>query len=155
MWEGAYRKSAVMATAGRVRGADHGCNEHSARDKPMKYPTTMRLAALAAALAAGGLAAQTAPAPAPTDPAPVVSDVGPPPAQERSSIGAIVLEDSLVRAQRDRDFERTSSRNGVASVGRGVLRETMKAKAQADLAQAREAEAAELYRRGAGGLTPK
>jgi hypothetical protein len=121
----------------------------------MKYPISMRLAALAAALGAGGLCAQNAPAPAPTDPAPVVSDVGPPPAQERNSIGAIVLEDSLVRAQRDRDFERTAARNGVASVGRGVLRETMKAKTQAELAQAREAEAAELYRRGAGGLTPK
>jgi hypothetical protein len=121
----------------------------------MNYPTSMRLAVLAAALGAGGVMAQTAPAPAPTDPAPVVSDVGPPPAHDRNSIGAIVLDDSLVRAQRDRDFERTSARTGVASVGRGVMREAMKAKAQAELAQARATEAAEFYRRGAGGMTPK
>lgn len=121
----------------------------------MKYPFSMRLAVIAAALGAGAAFAQTAPAPATatTEPAPVVSDVGPAPAQERNSIGAIVLDDSLVRAQRDRDFERSSSRTGVVSVGRGVIRETMKAKAQAELAKAREAEAVELYRRGAGGMT--
>lgn len=119
----------------------------------MRYPDSMRIAALAAALGAGGVLAQTAPAPA--DPAPVVSDVGPAPAHERSSMGAIVLDDSLVRAQRDRDFERTSARTGVASVGRGVMRETLKARTREELAQAREAEAAELYRRGAGGMTQK
>jgi len=121
----------------------------------MKYSQTMRIAAFAAALGAGGVMAQTAPAPATTDPAPVVSDVGPPPAHDRNSLGAIVLDDSLVRAQRDRDFERTSARTGVVSVGRGVMRETMKAKAKAELAEARANEAAELYRRGAGGMTPK
>lgn len=119
----------------------------------MKYPLSMRLAVVAAALAAGGAFAQTAPSAAPTGPSPVVSDVGPPPAHERNSMGAIVLDESLVRAQRDRDFERTSARTGVASVGRGAIRETMKIKAQADLAQARAAEAAELYRRGAAGIT--
>lgn len=123
----------------------------------MNYPQPMRLAVLAALLGAGGVMAQTAPAPAsvPADAAPVVSDVGPAPAQERGSIGAIVLDDSLVRAQRDRDFERTSARTGVASVGRGVMRQTMKAKAQAELAEARATEAADLYRRGAGGMMPK
>lgn len=119
----------------------------------MKYPLSMRLALLAAAVAAGGAFAQNSPVAAPTDPSPVVSDVGPPPAHERSSMGAIVLDDSLVRAQRDRDFERASSRTGVVSVGRGAIRETMKLKAQADLAQSRAAEAAELYRRGAAGMT--
>jgi hypothetical protein len=123
----------------------------------MKYPQPMRMAILAAALGAGVVTAQTAqaPAPAPVDPAPVVSDVAPPPAHERSSMGAIVLDESLVRAQRDRDFERTSARTGVASVGRGAIRQTMKAKAQAELAEARASEAAELYRRGAGAITPK
>jgi hypothetical protein len=115
----------------------------------------MRVAALVAALGAGGVQAQTQPAPAPVDAAPVVSDVGPAPAHDRSSMGAIVLDESLVRAQRDRDFERTSARTGVASVGRGVMRDVMKARTRSELAQAREAEAAELYRRGAGGLTPR
>ena len=121
----------------------------------MKYLSPIHWAAMAAVLGAGGAMAQTPPAPSPADPVPVVSDVGPPPAQERNSIGAIVLDDSLVRAQRARDFERTSARTGVASVGRGVMRETMKAKVQAELAEARTTEAAELYRQGAGGLTPK
>ncbi|MDB5872737.1 MAG: hypothetical protein JWQ07_2179 [Ramlibacter sp.] len=113
----------------------------------MNYQNLIRTAACAATLAlgAGGVLAQVT--------APVVTDVAPPPAEERGSTGAIVLENSLVRAQRDRDFERTSSRTGVMSVGRGILRETMKAQAQADLAQAREAEAVELYRRGSGGMT--
>lgn len=121
----------------------------------MKNARSICLSAFVAALGAGVAEAQTAPAPAPADPAPVVSDVGPPPAQERSSMGAIVLDESLVRAQRDRDFERTSARTGVASVGRGVIRETMKAKAQSELADARASEAAELYRRGAGAMTAK
>lgn len=121
----------------------------------MKYPYLMRTAVVAVTLGAGGVLAQTT-APVPTEPtAPVVSDVGPRPAEDRSSAGAIVLENSLVRAQRESAFQRSSSRTGVASVGRGVLRETMKAKAQADLAQAREAEAINLHQRGAGSLIEK
>ena len=109
----------------------------------MKTPSPiLKVACTAAlALAAGGVLAQS--------PTPTVTDVSPPPAEDRSSTGAIVLHNSMVRAQRDRDFESSSSRTGVLSVGRGVLRETMKAKAQADLAQAREQEAVERYRRGA------
>ena len=113
----------------------------------MNYPCWMRAASFAAVLGAGSALAQTA--------APVVTDVAPPPAEERSSTGAIVLENSLVRAQRDNAFQRSSSQTGVATVGRGVLRATMKAKAQADLAQAREAEAVNLHNRGAGSLTDK
>jgi hypothetical protein len=129
----------------------------------MNYAILIRGTALVAALGAGSVLAQTKPAdtgitpPAVTDvgPAPVVTDVGPAPAQERDSLGAIVLENSLVRAQRQNAFERASSRTGVTSVGRGVLRATAKAKSEADMAQAREDEAAELYRRGAGALTDK
>jgi len=122
----------------------------------MKYPILLCGIALTAALGAGSVLAQTRPAA--TDGGlspPVVTDVGPAPAQERNSLGAIVLGNSLVRAQRQNAFERASSRTGVASVGRGVLRATMKAQREAELAQAREQEAAELYRRGAGGLTEK
>lgn len=122
----------------------------------MKYPILMRCAALAAALGAGSVLAQTTPST--TDGgivSPVVTDVGPAPAQERESLGAIILENSLVRAQRRNAFERASSRTGVASVGRGVLRATLQAQRKAELAQAREDEAVEMYRRGAGGLTEK
>ena len=66
-----------------------------------------------------------------------------------------MLENSLVRAQRDSAFERSASRSGVATVGRGVLRSTMRARTEADLAQAREAEKLELKGRGAGSLIEK
>jgi hypothetical protein len=122
----------------------------------MKYPTLMQVAALAAALGAGGVLAQTRPAASDGGAAaPVVTDTGPAPAQERSSMGAIVLENSLVRAQQQNAFERSSSRTGLASVGRGVVGLTMKAQRDADLAEAREAEAILLYKRGAAGLDSK
>src|SRR4051812_45052821 len=92
-------------------------------------------AALLAAAAANG---QTVVAP--------VTDVGPPPAEERSSPGAVVLQKSPVPAQR-KEFAESAARTGVGSVGRGVLRATMQAERQADLASAREGESDELRRR--------
>jgi hypothetical protein len=124
----------------------------------MKYPYLMQAAALAAVVGAGGVLAQPTPS-GPTSPSgpstPTVTDVAPLPAEERSSAGAIVLENSLVRAQRENAFQRSAAQTGVTSVGRGVLRATMKAQAQAELAQAREAEAIKLHEHGAGSLTPK
>ena len=121
----------------------------------MKYPNLMRMAALAAVLAAGAVSAQTT-APTTVEAPAVVTDVGPAPAHERNSIGAIVLEESPVRAQRDRDFEqRPAPRARARTVGREVLRSTTKAKTRAELQEAREAEAAELYRRGAAGQVKK
>ena len=97
----------------------------------MKYPILMRTAAFAAVLGAGGVLAQTAPAaPDTTAGSPVVSDVGPPPAHERNSLGAIVLEDSPVRAQRDRDFEKSRVK---APDGRKVKRPATKARAESEL----------------------
>ena len=120
----------------------------------MKYPILMRTAAVAAALVAGGVFAQSAPSKSDTVvPSPVVSDVGPPPAHERNSLGAIVLENSPVRAQRDRDFE--SSRATAKPVGKKAKRVTNKAKIRDDLVDAREDEAVDFYRRGAGAMTPK
>jgi hypothetical protein len=84
-----------------------------------------------------------------------MTDVGPPPAEERNSAGALVLENSMVRAQREKAFAESSSRTGVGTVGRGVLRATARAQKQAELASARESEAADLYRRGAGSLNEK
>ena len=60
-----------------------------------------------------------------------------------------------MRAQRDNAFQRSASQTGVTSVGRGVLRATSKAQAEADLAKAREAEAVDLRDRGAGSLIEK
>ncbi len=113
----------------------------------MKYPNLMWTCALAVAVGTGAVLAQTT--------APTTTDVGPPPAEERSSTGAIVLENSLVRAQRDNAFQRSASQTGVTSVGRGVVRATSKAQAEADLAKTREAEALDLRYRGAGSLIEK
>ena len=122
----------------------------------MKYPILVRGIALAAALGAGGLLAQTRPAVPDNGPMPaVVTDAGPAPAQERESLGAIVLGNSLVRAQHQHAFEQDAARTGIASVGRAVLRATKQAQTQAELARAREDEAVELDRRGAAGLIEK
>ena len=104
--------------------------------------------ALAAALmgAAAGFAQTATTAP--------VTDVGPPPAEERASAGAVVLEKSPVKAQR-KAYAESAARTGVGSVGRGVIRATTRAEVQAELASVRAAEAAEFYRRGAGSLTEK
>lgn len=120
----------------------------------MKFPTLMQVAALATALAAGGVLAQTRPAATDSGsvaPA-VVTDTGPAPAQERSSMGAIVLENSPVRAQRENALERASTRTGVATLGRGITRSTLKAQREAELAERARAES-ELHRLGAGALT--
>lgn len=113
----------------------------------MNYPCALRAAAVAAALGAGSVFAQTTP--------PVMTDVAPLPAEDRSSPGAIVLEGSLARAQRDNAFQRSVERTGVGTVGRGVLRTTARVHVESDLAQAREAEALELYQRGSGALIKK
>jgi hypothetical protein len=105
----------------------------------------------APAVAAALLAAAVATAQTTT---PRVTDVGPPPAEDRASAGAVVLEKSLVPAQRKRVAE-SSARTGVGSVGAGVVGATMRAQTQSELASAREAEAQDLRRRGAGSLTEK
>lgn len=87
--------------------------------------------------------------------APRATDVGPPPAEERASVGAVVLEGSLVQAQRRQALNESSARTGVNSVGRGVLRSPSRAQVQAELAGTRAAEATELRRLGAGSLTEK
>jgi len=121
----------------------------------MKYPVLLSAGVLLASWGAGVLA-QTVPSQAAPHPSPpVVSDVGPRPAEDRSSTGAVVLENSMVRAQREQAFERAGSRTGVTSVGRGTVRAMKRAQVQADLAQARENEAIELRERGASSLDAK
>ena len=78
--------------------------------------------------------------------------VGAPPAEERASTGAVVLDQSLVKAQRDKTFEPSSARTGAVSLGRGVLRATSRAETKAELASQRAREATDLRQRGAGTL---
>lgn len=122
----------------------------------MNNPILLRAALVAATLGAGSVLAQTvpspSPSPAPTSVSPVVSDVGPRPAEDRSSVGAVVLENSMVRAQREHAFEHSARRTGVATIGRGVLRATRQQQTEADLAALRLNEAIEFRGRGAATL---
>lgn len=120
----------------------------------MNNPILLRATLVVAALGAGSVLAQTvpSPSPAPTSVSPVVSDVGPRPAEDRSSVGAVVLENSMVRAQREHAFERSAKRTGVATIGSGVLRATRQKQTEADLAALRLNEAIEFHGRGAASL---
>ena len=72
----------------------------------MKTSTFARATALLLAAALGGAMAQTAPAPTPK----VLSDAQPLPAEERSSMGAVVLEEAPVIAKREM-VQETVARN--------------------------------------------
>ena len=72
----------------------------------MKTPLIARTAAVLMAAALGAAFAQTAPAPTPK----VLSDMAPLPAEERSSQGAIVLEESPVLAKQEM-MQETVARN--------------------------------------------
>jgi hypothetical protein len=117
----------------------------------MKYAYLMRTAVCAATLGAGCVLAQTSPPAAadfvPASP-PVASDAAPLPAEDRDSTGAIVLQNSMVRAQRDSASQRTGSGNGLASVGRRAVRAAMDMQPQGELAQSREPRPIDLYRPG-------
>lgn len=104
----------------------------------------MRSGVAAAVLAAGGALAQSL--------TPVQTDVGPPPAEERDSVGAVVLENSMVRAQRQAvtgHFTQTR----VSSIGRDVSRKQRAARTKEELQQQREDDAIRLHEMGAGSLT--
>lgn len=80
---------------------------------------------LTAGLATGAFA-QSVPDNEPPQPVPgqVLSDARPLPAEDRESAGAVVLDDSRVRAQRHRnDFDAAAQRTGISSaIGRNVTR---------------------------------
>jgi hypothetical protein len=112
----------------------------------------MRTAALLTALAAGGALAQVSEKPAAPElgqPS-VTTDVGPAPAQERDSVGAVVLESSPVRAQHHL-FGPPSGPKRVSD----VTSNSRRAQTEVDLARQREAESINLYRGGAGSLIVK
>ncbi|MBI2769066.1 MAG: hypothetical protein HYX47_05560 [Burkholderiales bacterium] len=92
--------------------------------------------ALAAALLAAGAMAQTAPK--------QMTDAAPPPAEERNSTGAVVLEASPVRALQNR-----FATNPAAVMGAAPAPVRRAARAE------RDAEEEQLRRLGAGSLTEK
>jgi hypothetical protein len=93
---------------------------------------------VAVVLAAGACAtafAQSVPTPS------VMVDTAPPPASERNSIGAVIMEDSMVIAQREH-YQRVAVARDYRSIGRDATRITLDEQRKADLAAARAAEAA-------------
>ncbi|HVZ42535.1 MAG TPA: hypothetical protein VHA82_01910 [Ramlibacter sp.] len=100
----------------------------------MKSSSTISFAAwvLASALAAPLSMAQSAPTPS------VMTDVAPLPAQERDSLGAIVLEDSMVPAQRVA-FLRSGGAERYAWLTRGSTSETARLQREVELAESRAA----------------
>jgi hypothetical protein len=115
----------------------------------MKTFTLVRpTAAVLGTLLAAAALAQTAPSRTmPQVAAPVVSDAAPLPAEDRSSTGAIVLEQSPVRAQRNP--------TAVMGASPAVAKPANKALKRSEQRQAREAEAATLRLQGAGSLQDK
>jgi hypothetical protein len=107
LWEASYRSVGRRPPSGRT-----GC-EH---DGAMNTRTWLRAGLLTAAFAAGAAFAQSK--------SPVVTDVGASPAEERSSAGAIVFEDSMPRAHRQA-FGVRDTRAEVAAIGQGVMRATL------------------------------
>lgn len=109
----------------------------------MKYQAHSRMVAVAlgAVFAFGTAAAQTAAPDAapPTPPGQVMSDVAPLPAEDRSSAGAVVVP----------------KRGGAPVVGRTANRVLTQAEAEAERAGARNDDANDLRRMGAGGLIKK
>lgn len=110
----------------------------------MSIVIVMRIGLAAAGLAAGGALAQAL--------TPVQTDTGPPPAEERDSMGAVVLENSMVRAQRQA-FPGHFTRTRVTSVGRNVARAQRAERTKEELQQQREEDAIRLHEMGAGSLT--
>jgi hypothetical protein len=117
----------------------------------MDITVAMRTGALAVALAGGSALAQTqSDTPAQPEPA-VLTDVAPLPAEDRESVGAVVLGNSMVRAQRDVAGRYTAT--SVSSVGRSAERAARTARTKEELKQQREEDAIRLHEMGAGALT--
>lgn len=109
---------------------------------------------LAGAVASGAGAQTTAPAdpdaPARAQPGRVLSDAQPLPAEDRESHGAVVLEQSPVRAQKD-SAARPEQRGAPAPVGRRAARVVDRARNWDDV---REAGAAQVPPGEASGAPP-
>jgi hypothetical protein len=123
----------------------------SALMKPLMRAGVM---AAATALSMGALAQASAESNSTGKPTPaIMTDTEPLPAEERDSVGAVVLETSMVRAQREA-FPARYSPQRVNAVGRSADRAARAAQAKEDLAQQREDAQIRLHEMGAGSLTP-
>jgi hypothetical protein len=127
----------------------------------MDIRTVMRpaLAPVVAIALVGGSAFAQSTNPSVTSPSvittpPVMNDTMPLPAEDRESLGAVVLENSMVRAQREA-FAAHRTSLSVANVGRRVDRVQHKAQTKQERQQQRDDESLRLREMGAGALTPQ
>jgi hypothetical protein len=84
-----------------------------------------------------------------------MTDTAPPPAEERSSVGAIVMADSMVIAQRRHVEQVAEARIQPARIGKETLRATFRAQTRSDLEDLSTAQAIEFHQRGAAALTAR
>jgi hypothetical protein len=112
----------------------------------MKASSLIRFGACAALLAAGGAYAQSL--------TPVLTDVNPLPAEDRDSVGAVVLQDSMVRAQRAVYIASRSRATSVEAVAGAADRATRRAQTKEDLKALRDDDQMRLHEMGAGSLNP-
>jgi hypothetical protein len=94
-------------------------------------------ASRAAAWLAAALFCLPAAAQSPTAPA-TMTDVAPLPAEDRDSLGAVVLDRSLQRARTGNAFVDAARRTGLADMGRGTVRSRLQQPPQAGVAEVRE-----------------
>ena len=115
----------------------------------MRNPTFLRAAATVLTVATfwGAAAAQTASASR--------SDTAPPPAEDRNSMGAVVLTDQPVLAQKDAMTQARAAGPDTRSMGAGpagLLRRTL---TREELQMFKARQAADLQRNGGSQGTPK
>jgi hypothetical protein len=94
----------------------------------MRYIDAVRGSLIAAVCLAGGAFAQT---PTSVTPTAVMTDTAPAPAEERDSVGAVLIETSMVRAHR-MAFGTRSTPEQVQAIGQGVMRATLAAQQAKD-----------------------
>lgn len=105
------------------------------------------LLAAAAVLTAGAASAQTLSAPR--------SDTAPPPAEERNSVGAVVLMDQPVLAQKQAMEQALAAGPDTRSMGAGPARVIRRVLTREELQIFKAQEAADLQRDGASQRAPK
>jgi hypothetical protein len=115
----------------------------------MKYPATTRLAAwlLAGLACAGSAVAQQG--------STVLKDTEPLPPEDRSSVGAVIMTNDPVLAQREQMTRLAQERNPTSMMGAGPAVIQRKERTKSELEAQRLREVFELHQRGAGGLIEK
>lgn len=83
------------------------------------------------------------------------TDTAPPPAEERNSMGAVVMMDDPVLAQRAQMLNLARSAPDTRSMGAGAERVMQREATREELFKQRLVEAMEFYRRGPASATPK